>query len=116
MRGKKTRQRWPTPTSNDSLGAGYQKSGKHKYHTLPGEVGGTKHLPPEMEEKRLQMWPTPTSSTMTMQDLEQQKYAGNGNRPAYSEMPNTGSLNPTWVEWLMGFPSGWTDLEDLETP
>ena len=27
-----------------------------------------------------------------------------------------GSLNPTWVEWLMGFPLGWTDCEDLETP
>jgi hypothetical protein len=24
----------------------------------------------------------------------------------------TGSLNPAWVEWLMGFPIGWTDLED----
>jgi hypothetical protein len=23
----------------------------------------------------------------------------------------TGQLNPTWVEWLMGFPLGWTDLE-----
>jgi hypothetical protein len=22
-----------------------------------------------------------------------------------------GSLNPMWVEWLMGFPIGWTDLE-----
>jgi hypothetical protein len=22
-----------------------------------------------------------------------------------------GSLNPTWVEWLMGFPAEWTDLE-----
>ncbi len=21
-----------------------------------------------------------------------------------------GQLNPTWVEWLMGFPPGWTDL------
>jgi len=21
-----------------------------------------------------------------------------------------GSLNPTWVEWLMGWPIGWTDL------
>jgi hypothetical protein len=25
---------------------------------------------------------------------------------------NGGKLNPTWVEWLMGFPLGWTDLED----
>jgi len=24
----------------------------------------------------------------------------------------TGSLNPQWVEWLMGYPEGWTDLED----
>ena len=27
-----------------------------------------------------------------------------------------GSLNPTWVEWLMGFPTGWTDLDASETP
>ena len=27
-----------------------------------------------------------------------------------------GRLNPTWVEWLMGFPIGWTDLKDSETP
>tara|TARA_R100000900_G_scaffold121671_1_gene96227 strand:- start:54 stop:662 length:609 start_codon:yes stop_codon:yes gene_type:complete len=24
----------------------------------------------------------------------------------------TGKLNPAWVEWLMGFPTGWTELED----
>ena len=24
-----------------------------------------------------------------------------------------GSLNPTWVEWLMGWPLGWTDLAPL---
>ena len=23
-----------------------------------------------------------------------------------------GALNPQWVEWLMGFPEGWTDLKD----
>jgi hypothetical protein len=27
-----------------------------------------------------------------------------------------GKLNPTWVEWLMGFPTEWTDLKDSETP
>ena len=26
-----------------------------------------------------------------------------------------GSLNPTWVEWLMGWSLGWTDLKPLET-
>lgn len=28
---------------------------------------------------------------------------------------NGGQLNPTWVEWLMGWPIGWTDLKPLET-
>jgi hypothetical protein len=27
---------------------------------------------------------------------------------------NGGQLNPTWVEWLMGWPLGWTDLKPLE--
>lgn len=27
-----------------------------------------------------------------------------------------GSLNPLWVEWLMGFPPGWTDCDVSETP
>ena len=27
---------------------------------------------------------------------------------------HTGSLNPNWVEWLMGYPIGWTDLKDSE--
>lgn len=29
---------------------------------------------------------------------------------AVKEKRTTGTLNPTWVEWLMGFPLGWTDL------
>jgi DNA (cytosine-5)-methyltransferase 1 len=24
----------------------------------------------------------------------------------------TGTLNPQWVEWIMGYPIGWTDLKD----
>jgi hypothetical protein len=27
-----------------------------------------------------------------------------------------GRLNPTWVEWLMGYPIGWTALEGSATP
>lgn len=28
---------------------------------------------------------------------------------------STGQLNPLWVEWLMGWPAGWTDYAALET-
>jgi hypothetical protein len=31
-------------------------------------------------------------------------------REALAESPESGGqLNPTWVEWLMGWPLGWTD-------
>ena len=29
--------------------------------------------------------------------------------------PGAGFLNPSWVEWLMGWPIGWTDLQPLAT-
>jgi len=41
----------------------------------------------------------------------------NGNLKAQvMEKGISGQLSPTWVEWLMGFPLGWTDLEPSETP
>jgi hypothetical protein len=30
--------------------------------------------------------------------------------------PPHGGLNPEWIEWLMGFPLGWTALAPSETP
>lgn len=33
----------------------------------------------------------------------------------YEEAQQAGHLNPEWVEWLMGFPEGWTDLSSSET-
>ena len=29
------------------------------------------------------------------------------------QQTSTGQLNPPWVEWLMGWPIGWTDLKPL---
>jgi hypothetical protein len=30
--------------------------------------------------------------------------------------PDSGSLNADWVEWLMGFPIGWTSLPEYRAP
>ena len=51
------------------------------------------------------MWPTPTA-----QDAKNNGGPSQHNRntkPLNAEVG--GSLNPQWVEWLMGYPSGWTD-------
>ena len=61
------------------------------------------------------MWPTPNAGNEkwggTMQEW------GGSQNWVRKEMPElaSGALNPTWVEWLMGWPLGWTDLKPLET-
>jgi len=86
--------KWPTPVSSDT---GDRKA---KY-----AQGGT---PLSMA---VRTWTTPTSHN-----------AKETNAPSESErnMPTLapqvgGSLNPTWVEWLMGWPIGHTDLKPSET-
>jgi hypothetical protein len=65
---------------------------------------------------KLGRWPTPVASDAWTDGLKssQQK---EGSRHSMN-LPSAigGKLNPMWVEWLMGFPTGWTDLEGLETP
>ena len=66
-----------------------------------------------------EMWPTPTRVTNTG-GAALCKWGGAGSRAKLSKMVTpeelNGALNPTWVEWLMGFPLGWTDLEASATP
>ena len=41
---------------------------------------------------------------------------GKGTGAPLTTAQNNGQLNPNWVEWLMGFPAGWTDLNASGTP
>jgi hypothetical protein len=43
------------------------------------------------------------------------KFVTNAKTPAEIASQIGGKLNPQWVEWLMGWPIGWTDLSALET-
>ena len=63
----------------------------------------------------LERIPTPSSNDWKGSSKEGQR-RGQLTDPAMGVIPAGGSLNPTWVEWLMGFPLGWTALEPSETP
>ena len=63
-------------------------------------------------------FPTPCASTVDMGTMEMGRYSGTerktGSERAQYKPEVGGMLNPPWVEWLMGWPLGWTDLKPLE--
>jgi hypothetical protein len=86
---------WPTPTAQDA-----------KNDAGPSQWGRNSD-PLNVAVKR---WPTPKA-----RDYRGASPAGQlRNSPDLPEQVG-GQLNPMWVEWLMGFPAGWTDLEPSET-
>jgi hypothetical protein len=68
----------------------------------------------------VQMWPTPKCSdsrhaiSRHITDPEGFWKSNLGEVVMSTENPANGRLNPQWVEWLMGWPLGWTDLKPLE--
>lgn len=98
--------KWPTPTANCHKGAGSQ-----------GRMGGL-----NLQTAVAQKWPTPQASDCrdrgNMSDPVIQRRIAAGKQVNLSmrvkEQQGGGSLNPNWVEWLMGWPIGWTDLKPLE--
>jgi site-specific DNA-cytosine methylase len=56
-------------------------------------------------------WPTPTAHNAKETNAPSEAMR---NEPTLASRVG-GHLNPTWVEWLMGWPLGWTDLKPLET-
>jgi len=69
------------------------------------------------------MWPTPAARDYKgANSLEHCEVNGTGlkhmdqlpNAVAHGDKPEpSGALNPTWVEWLMGWPIGWTSMEPI---
>lgn len=81
------------------------------------EYTGTKHSMKLIQA--VKMWPTPKASDANgsgpvgSKSAEHDIKKGNlkGSVMYYLNDQTGGQLNPTWVEWLMGFPIGWTDLD-----
>ena len=74
----------------------------------------------------VRLYPTPSArdwkdtpgmaKTATNPDGSERKRNDQLARAVYAtENPITGHLNPEWVEWLMGVPTGWTELGCWET-
>ena len=63
------------------------------------------------------MWPTPQANEDAAGTPEGKMQRMLGNHPLIRgttrEQWKSGTLNPTWVEWLMGWPLEWTDLKPL---
>ncbi len=81
---------WPTPHANCHTGAGSQ-----------GRAGG------DNRQTAVKMWPTATARDWRSGKASEATMQRNS-RPLSETVG--GSLNPAWVEWLMGYPEGWTDL------
>ncbi len=97
---------WPTPIANDA-----QKRGNFDVNRSWGLAAAVR------------VWPTPNASdnrdrgNMSDPSIQRRLAIGKqiGLSMAVKESAGSGSLNPTWVEWLMGWPLGWTDLQPLGT-
>lgn len=95
---------WPTPRANE---------GKDVLHSVPPsrqKDPGKCNLTQRVAMER--MFATQCARdyrTWQRKQYENQARANNINDQV------GGQLNPTWVEWLMGFPPGWTDLNASET-
>jgi hypothetical protein len=66
------------------------------------------------------MWLTPQANedAAGTPNGNMQKMLGNHPliRGTTPEQWKSGTLNPMWIEWLMGFPLGWTDCDASAMP
>ncbi len=106
------RRIWPTPMAADSdrssetfLRGNETLLGAARMWPTPKGSAANYGRPRGNDRGDLQaailMWPTPRASNAKQCRLESHHIAATG-----------GQLNPTWVEWLMGYPEGWTDCGD----
>jgi hypothetical protein len=85
---------WRTPNATDGTHGGPNARGSSGQLRLTAQV----------------MWPTPDAHCYRHGDntTANQLSSKSAQRPCGAV---SGQLNPTWVEWLQGFPMGWTEVD-----
>ncbi|RNB56639.1 hypothetical protein EDM54_23760 [Brevibacillus borstelensis] len=94
---------WPTPRASDGEHGGPNQRDSKGNYALSGAVHHTS------------LWPTPAAqdaknATLPPSQIDRDTVPG-----AVMRQGQKGQLNPDWVECLMGFPIGWTDIDRDET-
>ena len=108
---------WATPNTMDYLPQRsaeatirHQKESRRN-RTRPG------NLREQVNPETMRLWPTVRASeykdtgpvgSKSHQHMKNRNYLC---AQVKEESQPTGMLNPTWVEWLMGYPTGWTELK-----
>ena len=110
---------WPTPDANcgmrgtQEIWTPKRKSGHQAQYSINQAVRDAEKI----------KWPTPVKSDHAAR-RPSKGWQGNSDLPSVvwtetggRENPNLSpaQLNATWVEWLMGWPLGWTDLKPSAT-
>ena len=122
-----SQETWPTPLSTDwkKRGPNSKQQGlpelvakKQMFHTPTATAN---QMAPSMRKSNY--WPTPTA-TEARQGYQDRTRGKKGTQKSLTtevidkeggREKTGGQLNPMWVEWLMGWPLGHTDLKPLET-
>jgi hypothetical protein len=94
-----TPAKWPMPCATDYKGSGQtgQLRDRLDYAAERGATKSNNYATPQARDFRsgsTDWWDNPDRSRNLNDQIG-------------------GKLNPTWVEWLMGWPLGWTDLKPL---
>jgi hypothetical protein len=118
---------WPTPRSSDTNGPGLHGDGGMDLRTAvllvptPNSRDWKDSGPTQGERKSPNLGTVahllPTPNARDHKGMPGAGSRANGGRQASLPVSvGSGRLNPTWVEWLMGFPLGWTDCAASATP
>lgn len=98
----------PTPTSSDANGSGSRNTATSNAHAgvsltdWAREDGGTGRL-------------LPTPQAQDHRNCADYSDGSRGHSPQLRHL-GSGRLNPRFVEWMMGLPPGWTDVDGLDEP
>ena len=131
---------WPTPTAHNPIERGYPAEFNRNTPTLTAQVQIARWSTPTSRDWKgptitekfpngfngglandVKRFPTPQASdnrdrgNLSSGAVQRRMEKGKQISLSQSVSESSGALNPTWVEWLMGWPLGWTDLKPLET-